>query len=236
MATGFAEQVPKAFGSDGRIRHVIFNPNEVYEIKATYGFQTTLEFAESETIQVASIGDSIAWQVVPVKNKLFLKPVETKPKTNLTVVTNKRTYYFHLTTLSVPDKAEMTYLVRFEYPTTPSTSDKFFEAKPLISYNFDYQLKGDKKSGLIRAFDNGEFTYLQFKNVSDLPAIFLVDEKREESVVNYRIEGVYVVIERIGEEFLLRRGKKVGRLINKRFAHSDTSQAPQISKMEVGRD
>jgi type IV secretion system protein VirB9 len=216
-----ASQNPKALGTDSRIRHVLYNPNEVYEIKATYGFQTAIEFSEQEAIQVASIGDSIAWQVIPVGNRLFLKPVEQNPRTNLTVVTTKRTYYFHLSTVNSRLISDMTYLVRFEYPqnTSPSTRE-IFKAKSPSQYNFSYELKHDKKSGLVRAFDNGEFTYLQFKNISDLPAIFSVERGNQESVVNYRIEGPYVVIEKVGETFLLRRGKTVGTLVNKGFPNT----------------
>lgn len=212
----FAGQSPRPLGTDSRIRHVLYNPSEVYEIKATYGFQTAIEFADSETVQVASIGDSIAWQVIPVGSRLFLKPVEQNPRTNLTVVTNKRTYYFHLSTVNPRLVSDMTYLVRFEYSKNlPPPTIEASKAKSPGDYNFNYELKNDKKSGLIRAFDNGEFTYLQFKDFSDLPAIFWVNSEKKESVVNYRIEGPYVVIERVANQFLFRRGKVVGHLFNK---------------------
>lgn len=215
-----AKQYPRPLGTDQRIRHVVYSSNEVYEIQATYGFQTTIEFSDQESIQVASIGDSIAWQVIPVGNRLFLKPVEQNPRTNLTVVTNKRTYYFNLLTTS-SKRMGSTYLVRFEYPsesgiqTSKTGNQPIIKATSPAEYNFNYELKKDKKSGLLRAFDNGEFTYLQFKSLTDLPAVFLVNEENKESLVNYRIEGPYVVIERVTNELILRRGKIVGHLKNK---------------------
>jgi len=231
--SSWALQVPRALGSDGRIQHVMYNPNEVYEIKATYGYQTTIEFSEQETIQVASIGDSIAWQVIPVQHRLFLKPVEQNPKTNLTVVTNKRSYYFNLSTVSPNLISDMVYLVRFEYPSTLNGNPEVFRAKSPAEYNFSYELKKNKKSGLIRAFDNGEFTYLQFKEISDLPALFTLDDKNEEAVVNYRIEGPYVVIEKVVEKILFRRNKPVGTLINKTFGKD---QAKPFASAEVAHD
>ncbi len=212
MNQSMASQNPRPLGSDPRIRHIMFNPNEVYEIKATYGFQTTIEFSGSETIQVASIGDSIAWQVIPVENRLFLKPVEQNPRTNLTVVTNKRTYYFSLSTAG---SVGSTYLVRFEYPQNNVLSLGGKPTQSPADYNFRYKLKDNKNSGFLRAFDNGEFTYLQFKSLSDLPAIFWIDSNKNESIVNYRIEGPYVVIERVADRFVFRKGKIVGTLINK---------------------
>ena len=214
----WAEQYPRPLGTDQRVRHVMYNPNEVYEIHATYGFQTTIEFSDQEAVQVASIGDSIAWQVMPVGNRLFIKPVEENPHTNLTVVTNKRSYYFSLSTTR-PKLMGATYLVRFEYPDDlkglQNSGNTIVKAASPADYNFRYQLKKGKNIGLIQAFDNNEFTYLQFKNLTDLPAIFLVDGNKKESLVNYRIEGPYVVIERIAPKLVFRRGKIVGHLLNK---------------------
>lgn len=226
---GWAKQVPRPLGEDNRIQHVVYNPNEVYEIKATYGFQTTIEFSDQETIQVASIGDSIAWQVIPVAHRLFIKPVEQNPKTNLTVVTNKRSYYFHLSTSIA--STENIYLVRFEYTSEIPGNQEAFKAKSPSDYNFNYELKKGKKSGLVRAFDNGEFTYLQFKEMSDLPAVFSLDDQEQEAVVNYRMEGPYVVIEKVSKKFLFRRGKVVGTLINKSFDQKKSSK--EISSAEL---
>ncbi len=213
-----AKQYPRALGADKRVKHVMYSPNEVYEIHATYGFQTTIEFSDQENIEVASIGDSIAWQVMPVGYRLFIKPVEDNPQTNLTVITNKRSYYFRLATTR-PKVMGVTYLVRFKYPeelkNTYRAESTINKATNPTNYNFDYKLKKGKKSGLIRAFDDQQFTYLQFKNLTDLPAIFLVDDNKKESLVNYRIEGPYVVVERIAPKFVFRRGKVVGYLINK---------------------
>lgn len=229
----WAKQVPRPLGEDNRIQHVVYNPNEVYEIKATYGFQTTIEFSDQETIQVASIGDSIAWQVIPVTHRLFIKPVEQNPKTNLTVVTNKRSYYFHLTTAN-SNTPDTVYLVRFEYAAAIPNNQEAFKSKSPADYNFNYVLKHDKKSGLVRAFDNGEFTYLQFKELSDLPAVFSVDDKDQEAVVNYRIEGPYVVIERISKKFLFRRGKVLGTLINKSFDERMNSKESLAAELPHG--
>lgn len=215
-----AKQFPRPLGTDQRVRHVLYSPNEVYEIHATYGFQTTIEFSDQESIQVASIGDSIAWQVMPVGNRLFIKPVEENPHTNLTVITNKRSYYFSLSTTR-PNLMGATYLVRFEYSgelgnaigggaNTPA-----IKAASPADYNFNYQLKKNKQSGLIQAFDDKQFTYLQFKDLTNLPAIFLLSENDKESLVNYRIEGPYVVIERVAPRLVMRRGKVVGYLVNK---------------------
>ena len=76
-------------------------------------------------------------------------------------------------------------------------------------------MTGAREIAPIRVFDDGEFTYMQFRALTDLPAIFLVDKDKQESVVNYRIEGPYVVIERIGSQFSLRHGNEVACVFNR---------------------
>lgn len=59
-------------------------------------------------------------------------------------------------------------------------------------------------------FDDGEFTYFQFKDINaSLPAFFKVDSERRESIINYRTVGDYVVVERVAQMFTLRNGNDV---------------------------
>ena len=39
--------------TDSRIRTLVYNPNEVYEIKFFYGYQSFLEFSEDEAAEEA---------------------------------------------------------------------------------------------------------------------------------------------------------------------------------------
>ena len=77
--------------ADPRLRWVTYNPRDVIDITAHYGYQTLVQFSASEEITDISIGDSLAWQVdVPArKHMLFLKPVEAYATTNLTVLTTR---------------------------------------------------------------------------------------------------------------------------------------------------
>lgn len=213
--TVHAAQTPSPLGTDQRIRQVMFNPDQVYEVTSTFGFQTAIEFSPQETVQVTSIGDSIGWQVVPSGNKLFLKPVANDAVTNMTVVTDKRTYYFNLIALRSEALGSLTYLIRFNYPEAPPIYSGLSRGpKNPDDLNFNYKVKQDKKMAPVIAFDDGEFTYLQFKDLKELPAIFMVGPDGKEALANFRIKGPYVIIERIGAEFVLRNGKATTRLFN----------------------
>ncbi|WP_033483256.1 TrbG/VirB9 family P-type conjugative transfer protein, partial [Xanthomonas citri] len=77
-----AAKLPHSLVTDDRVKQVPYDPNQVYEIVGTYGYQTSIEFANDETVKVVTLGDSIAWQTVPYQNRLFLKPVEPNAATN----------------------------------------------------------------------------------------------------------------------------------------------------------
>lgn len=232
-----AEKTPRPIATDVRIRQVMYSANEIYEIVGTYGYQIVIEFSESEEIKLVAIGDSIAWQAVPAQSRLFLKPVEPDTATNLTVTTNKRIYYFNLIASRNKSRDSLTYTVRFIYndggvttvnpPASPGgdVAAKAVTVTPKAptDFNFNYQVSGSKEIALVRAFDDGQFTYLQFANTVDVPAVFIVDPQGKESLVNSRVEGQYVVVERIASQFTLRNGSVVACLFNRAKPFADTS-------------
>ncbi len=209
-----AAKSPRSLATDQRVKQVPYDPNQVYEIVGTYGYQTSIEFSQDEKVKVVTLGDSIAWQTVPYQNRLFLKPVEPNAATNLTVITNKRTYYFTLT--SAKKQAPMTFLVRFVYPNASlSMSAGAGDAPPpgkgpdLAKLNLDYGTSGNKAAiPLKRAFDDGEFTYLLFDQNAEIPSVYTVGPDGSESIVNTRREGPYLVVERVASLFTLRNGKE----------------------------
>ncbi|RWA36995.1 P-type conjugative transfer protein VirB9 [Xylella fastidiosa] len=209
-----AAKTPTPLAADNRVKQAVYDPNQVYEIIGTYGYHTSLEFANDETVDVYALGDSVAWETVRYKNQLFLKPVEPNAATNLTVITDKRKYYFKLS--SSKSHASMTFLVRFVYPKSKarvyanadslhrtSNSNRFDPAK----LNLDYGTSGDKTAiPLNSAFDDGQFTYFLFDQNAEIPSVYTVGPDGTESIVNTRREGPYLVVERTASLFTLRNG------------------------------
>lgn len=111
-----AQPIPTT--TDSRIRTLVYNPNEVYELKFYYGYQSFIEFADSEEIEMISIGEAFAWRITPSGKRLFIRPLEIAAHTNMTLITNKRTYHFDIRSDEYSGKAdeELVYTVRFYYP------------------------------------------------------------------------------------------------------------------------
>ncbi|PZP86283.1 MAG: hypothetical protein DI582_03495 [Azospirillum brasilense] len=117
MAAPAMAEVPVV--TDSRIKTFVYNPNEVFTITTHYGYQSNVEFGEKETIETVSVGDRVAWQIIPAGRRLFIRAQEENARTNMTVVTNIRAYQFDLMSSSadaVFGSEELVYVVRFYYP------------------------------------------------------------------------------------------------------------------------
>ncbi|MGZ5198279.1 MAG: P-type conjugative transfer protein VirB9 [Telluria sp.] len=210
-----AGKTPTSLMTDNRVKQVTYDPNQVYEIVGTYGYQTSIEFGSDEIVKVVTLGDSIAWQTVPYQNRLFIKPVEPNAATNLTVITDKRTYYFNLS--SAKARASQTFRVRFLYPDahlgfvapkTAAASGSATSTFNVAALNLDYGIAGDRDAiALQRAFDDGQFTYFLFARNAAVPSFYTVGPDGTESLVNTRREGQYMVVERTASLFTLRDGR-----------------------------
>jgi type IV secretion system protein VirB9 len=104
--------------TDSRIRTLVYNPNEVYELKFYYNYQSFIEFADDEEIEMISIGEAFAWRLTPAGKRLFIRPLEIAAHTNMTIITNKRTYHFDIRSDEFSGKADedLVYTIRFYYP------------------------------------------------------------------------------------------------------------------------
>lgn len=214
-----ALQEPRPIATDSRIRTLRFSTNEVYQFIGHYGYQSAIEFAEDEKIQTVSIGDSLAWMVNPSGNRLFLKPIEQNALTNMTVITDKRSYLFELHAEETQDirSADMVFVLRFIYPQSDGQSIDYSQFEPLpdlerdaAKYNFKYTVRGSQVIEPIRIFDDGNWTYFEFSDQGgEIPAFFHVDGAGNEQLINFRKRGNYLVVERVSPRFTLRRGAEI---------------------------
>lgn len=231
----------KPLSSDPRLQTVVYNPNQVYKFLGHYGFQSAIEFEEGEEIVTVSMGDSISWQIVPSGSRLFLKPVEPDALTNMTVITSKRTYQFELhaaETENINDP-EMVFVMRFIYGRGAGISvSNYVDSVPDPTvepekYNFDYSISGVEDISPIKIFDDGTFTYFEFRDKNaEIPGFFLVFGDASESLINFRTRGDYIVVERVAAQFTLRHGQDVVCVFNNRMklANSGASPRPNETK------
>lgn len=218
---GFA---PPALAEDARLVSRFYDPDEVVRIQGQLGVQASVAFAEDEHIENVAIGDSAKWQVTPNKraNLLFVKPLESKARTNMTVVTDRRTYFFDL--VAGPAKTPL-YVLRFTYPEEPEPEVSAEEAQAATvppaeapidpaTLNFAWRQKGKEALLPSRIYDDGNSTYLTWPQKTPIPAMQVKNERGDEGPVNFAVRGDVIVVEGVPDLIVLRWGKDKAELRN----------------------
>jgi type IV secretion system protein VirB9 len=85
-----ALDVPRSASQDSRVRFVNYQPYNITRVVGSLRSSVQVEFAADEEIAHVALGNSVAWEVAPAGNTLFLKPRENQPVTNISVVTTRR--------------------------------------------------------------------------------------------------------------------------------------------------
>ena len=226
-----AETVPQRGLIDSRIRVAVYSGDEVYKLRGFVGYQIDLEFEPGETFIGLGAGDLDGLSFVGQDNHLFLKPKAARVATNLTVLTSRRHYQFDYAALSqgpMPGDPGVIYAVRFTYPPTPSQSIADAAAKRVDSQlesasserprNIDYWYCGAPALRPVAASDDSVHTRLRFAANADLPAIFVRNDDGSESLLNFSMDAGDVILHRLAKQFILRRGKLQGCVVNGGFA------------------
>lgn len=209
---------PAKAATDNRIRYITFNNNAVVTVPAGLGVSTMIQLGSAEVIETISAGDTASWSIVPKKGSgiLFVKPLRENAETNVNIVTNQRVYSLLLVGSGAAD-VKAAFQVRFKYPdedvnarilssAEESAKDPLLKDLDPARLNYDYIYRGDKTLKPRVAFDDGTHMYLEF--TGDIPAIFVVEDKKQESLVNLRTQGKYVIVDKIAPQFTLRAGGK----------------------------
>lgn len=218
---------PTGGAYDPRVKTVNYNGDDVVVVIGHYGFSTNIEFAPGETVQSIALGDSLAWEVAPRGNQLFVKPREDNATTNMTVVTDQRSYQFWLDAAQATNKgrgAEMYFRVKFNYPREEAA--RAFAAaekqradaalkNTIPPKNYNYWACGNPRLQPTEAYDDGRFTYLRFPGSQEIPAAFVVNSDGAETLASGTMRGDQLVLQTTAAKIILRKGKAVACLENR---------------------
>jgi type IV secretion system protein VirB9 len=230
VAMGYAQVPSTSSPTDSRIRTMFYSADTVYRLRGYVGYQIDLEFENGESFVGLGAGDVEALAFAAQGNHLFVKPKAAKIRTNLTVLTTRRTYQFDYDVASsaAPEssQADVLYTLRFTYPTPPveasaakdDTDAQLEQYANEAATNRDYWYCGRPSLQPLEAFDDGVHTYLRFDPRGELPAVFLGNDDGTESLLNFNVQQGEIVIHRVARRFIVRRGALVGCIVNRGFA------------------
>lgn len=226
-ANSRALQAPDPEGFSGAVMTYAFVSGGIYEVVTAPARVTDIVLEPGERLMGdPAAGDTVRWRLGVGKSAVqgveqthvFIKPTRPGLETNLTLATDRRTYFL---TLKSHEKAFMV-AVEWSYaapsralisttalpPTAPASAPSI-DATDLY---FDYQIT--VKNGAPRwkpetVFDDGRKTYVRFASEflrGEAPALFVV-ERGQLQLVNYRVRDTTFIVDRLFDVAQLRLGK-----------------------------
>jgi type IV secretion system protein VirB9 len=228
------------------LRSIEYDPETVYRLHGYVGYQIDLEFEAGESFVGLGAGDLDAVGYAAQNNHLFIKPRAARVRTNLTVLTNRRSYHFEylVASAAAPDASasDLLFTLRFTYPSAQATA----AAQPADDTagtldqstspdNRDYWYCGSAALQPLSAFDDGIATHLRFSAGRELPAMFVQNDDGSESLLNFSVRDGEVVIHRVARRLLLRRGLLHGCIVNRGFGGAGRDLPSGTVSSEVER-
>jgi len=233
-------------GPDSRIRYVSYDPDVVVSIDAVVGIVTHIVLEPGESYVTHAFGDGKAWDFAAKANHCFLKAVATNADSNLTIVTDRRSYHFSLKLQSAPGAAP-TFEIAFRYPDTEARKRRADVRRRAVEEgvtrngekpNLDYSMSGDLDLAPVNAWDDREFTYFKFPGQRDIPAIYMVDPDGNESIVNRHSTGPaneIVVVHRVAARWVLRLGSRALAIWNDAYDPEGRRNVSRTASPDVNR-
>ncbi|NTG75594.1 P-type conjugative transfer protein VirB9 [Agrobacterium rhizogenes] len=237
-----ALETPRGAPQDSRIRFVDYQPYNITRVVGSLRSSVQVEFAVDEEIAHVALGNTVAWEVAPAGNILFLKARENQPVTNISVVTTRRdgstrSYQMELTVRDGPVAGgqDTYFYVKYRYPaddaerrrqeaTARARAAQAGQADTVLALheqigprNWRYTAQGSATLEPQAVYDNGKITTFAFTGNQEMPAIYMENSDGTESLVPKSVDGDLVLAHAISRKFILRRGGDVLCIFNEAY-------------------
>jgi type IV secretion system protein VirB9 len=188
---------------DPRIQTIAYDSGRIYPLEVASGYTLMIALANGERVETMAVGDSTAWQVSANKrgDAIFIKRNHYGTTTNLTVITDVRTYVFEL--LGAVTERTTPLVIRFSYPEAIKAAVPMAQDDVVVRY----RLSGARslRPSVINATNN--LTTLAWPLGTAVPAVFQVNADGTESLVNGTFVDDQMVIQGMPPKLLFRSGK-----------------------------
>jgi len=165
------------------------------------------------------IGDTVSGAGPTARVHILAKPTRPDIGTNLVINTDRRTY--HLELRATPS----TYMasVSWTYPqdalialrganAAAASAAPVASGLDLAALNFRYRIEGGRVPWKpVRAFDDSAQVFIEFPHQiaqGEMPPLFVTGAAGDAELVNYRVQGRYMVVDRLFAAAELRLGDK----------------------------
>jgi type IV secretion system protein VirB9 len=215
-----------------------FENGALYQIYANPAYVSAILLDPGETLNNIAAGDTSRWTVTQAQGGadgaaraiVLIKPQATGLRTNLVLITDRRTYLVEAISQAGPVYSAE---VAWAYPQNAAPASA---GEPMDALNLNYRVRTAQGRTPVwmptRVFDDGRRTWIEFAPgvvASDLPPLFVITADGAE-LVNYRVQGRRYMVDRIFDVAELRLGTKAQTVVRIERNPSDPSQAPTVRR------
>ena len=220
--TGFVNAIQVFPYTEGALYQVYAKPGQVTDIALQEGEQLVGSgpVAAGDTVRWM-IGDTASGIGTAAKVHILVKPIRPDIATNLVINTDRRTYHLELRANPSVYMASVSWtypqdqLIALRQARTEAERAAPVAAGVDLSLlNFRYTIDGERTEWRpLRVFDDGTRVFIEFPEGTaqgELPPLFVIGAGGEAELVNYRVSGRYMIVDRLFGQAELRIGDRKG--------------------------
>jgi type IV secretion system protein VirB9 len=235
QANDAARVQPSGAGYINAIQVYPFSDGALYQIYAAPGQVTDIALERGEQLAGSgpvAAGDTVRWIIGDTESgagaakrvHILVKPTRADLITNLIINTDRRTYHLELRA------TETTYMasVSWAYPHdqlialrrqngAAVTEIPIATGIDINALKFRYRIDGDAPPWRpLRAFDDGRQVFIEFPSgiaQGEMPPLWVIGAEGDGQLVNYRVQGHHMIVDRLFAAAELRLGEKQQQIV-----------------------
>lgn len=221
---------PTGSGYVNAVQMYPFTEGALYQVYAAPGQITDIALQRGEQLVGAgpvAAGDTVRWIIgdttsgtgPSTRTHILLKPTRSNLETNLVINTDRRTYHLELRSTTGTYMASVSWsypedeLIALRGRNAAAEGHRgvaTVDMPSLDNLNFRYEIEGDRPPWRpLRAFDDGRQVFIEFPRgigQGQMPPIWIIGATGGAELVNYRVRGRYMVVDRLFAGAELRLG------------------------------
>ncbi|MBB3862461.1 type IV secretion system protein VirB9 [Novosphingobium hassiacum] len=231
-ANAAARVQPSKGGYFNAIQQYPYADGALYQLYAAPGQVTDIALQEGEELVgpgPVAAGDTVRWIIGDTVSgagsakrvHILVKPTRADIATNLIINTDRRTYHLELRATATTYMASVSWI----YPADQLIALRLAHAErdrsapatagiDMERLNFRYRISGDKAAWRpAHVFDDGRQVMIEFPGsvaTGDMPPLFVRGADGSAELVNYRVSGRYVIVDRLFDAAELRLATRKG--------------------------
>jgi type IV secretion system protein VirB9 len=227
-ANAAARVQPVSDGFVNAVQSYPYTAGALYQVYTAPGHVTDIVLQEGERLAgtgPVAAGDTARWIIGDTTSgagptarvHILVKPTRPDLSTNLVINTDRRTYHLELRATRATWMASVSWsypadaLIALRQGQQPAAEvAPVTDGIALDRLSFDYRIEGDRPSWRpVRAYDDGRHVYVEFPAgvaQTEMPPLFVVGRGGAAELVNYRVRGRHMVVDRLFAAAELRLG------------------------------